>query len=206
MLTLSYFTGELIIPNLDGTNPASEAIQEILSESVAIYEPEFLRKLLGSTLADAFIVGMAASTPEAKWTALSAKIYVETTIGTGDNAKTYYQSPAAGYVWTKFVQSQLDTFTGNGITQPTFENSQATAVSRKMIRVWNHMADQALVIWDWLTDNSTTYDFDLYRDVFIDPDLPDGGSVSFLSGLWGKYPMVRANHYNPFEKQNQWGI
>ena len=73
-LTTDYFNGEISIPNLiDATD--SGFIKTELSQFIAKFEPEFMKKLIGKTLYADFLVGISATPPAAKWTALYNQIF-----------------------------------------------------------------------------------------------------------------------------------
>lgn len=165
-LTSSYFTGELFIPNISGTTAAAIANAAELTSFIAEYEPEYLTKLLGTDLYDEFKAGIAVAVPAAKWTALKAKIY-DTTL---------YKSPAAKYVYFFYQQKQKSYTTPTGEATALHENAQPAGLSFKQMRAWNKMVKENQLIWEWLDENSDTYD--TFSTDYVD-------EINFYVNQWG---------------------
>ena len=149
-LTKSYFIGDIFIPNLSqliASKPNNANVAE-LTDFIAIYEPKYLKLLLGEDLYDLFYTGIGATSPEAKWTALKTKLYPD-----------YFTTPAAYYVYFFLRRFQLSVTVLNGEVQPSFENTTPVSQNFKMIHAWNRMVDLSVKIQEWLqeSDQITTY-------------------------------------------------
>lgn len=158
-LTVNYFIGELLIPNITGTAPAATASANNLKWFIAQYEPEFLELLLGTDLYEEFLAGLAANPVPAKWTALKNKIYQV------DTQNGVYLSPAANYIYYHVMRDQITMTTSVGEVKPGKDAARPVSNTSKMVLAWNNMADKAEKIWEWLEENIDTYDtFDPYQE------------------------------------------
>jgi hypothetical protein len=152
-LDRTYFTGELALPQLVASaapamDVASAAAQiageQTLQWFIAKYEPEFLRHLLGYSLYNAFIKGIAESEPLQVWSDLRDRIYM-----TSGNLKF---SPAANYVyWFAMRQAVSQTaMSGEVRHKPDFAGNVSPA--RKMVTAWNDMVDGVAYVREWIFD------------------------------------------------------
>jgi hypothetical protein len=152
-LTSSYFVGELLIPNLTTATAAGTANIAELQWFIDTYEVQFLKYLMGEDLYTEFAAGIALTVPDAKWTALKAKIYTTSTAG----SVTHYFSPAAAYVYFKFRSAKKTVTTESAETSPEHQNAVNSNSNMKAITNWNQMVKACEVIWQWIADNSVTY-------------------------------------------------
>jgi len=153
-ITAASFIGEILIPNVSGTGYAEIANLASLNVFIDKYEPLFLKELLGDDLYTAYAAGIAVTpTPEAKWTALKNKIFVN--IGT--SPAIVYLSPEANYIYFFFQRNQATVTLTNSEVQTKQENATVISPAQKMIDAWNSMANDTELIRDWINDNITDY-------------------------------------------------
>lgn len=156
----TYFIGKLSIPHLT----VSEGVDSSLSNSdaltryISIYEPEFLKKLLG----DAYSDYIANPTD---WTEFDALIV--------DN--TLKVSPIANYVFFKCYPDIVQNNTGIGTVQGKPENSYLIT-DQRLVDVWNDMIAQ-LYKEDGVLDHLTTTVFDGTYDF---PDWTDFTTINIF--------------------------
>lgn len=160
-LAKEYFIGEVLIPNLTTATPAGTANIAELTSFCSIYEPKFLKQLLGEDLYDLYIAGINVGSPEAKWTALKNKIYGISGV------TTTYITPAANYVYFYLRVHQQSISATSGELSPDFQNAQKVA-NRKLFTVWNRMVDMVEEIQEWLSETAqvTTYPDFVIEDEF----------------------------------------
>lgn len=150
LIDYTYFTGEYLIQNVSGTNPTVTANKALLDKFIAKYEPIYLKLLLGDTLYDQLIAGLAVTpTPDVKWTALKAEL-VDTT------AKT---SPIVAYVWNRYWKDQETKSTAMGQSISNKENGFIVSSNQKLVSSWNEAMFEAVTFLEWLTlaAQKTTY-------------------------------------------------
>ena len=177
----TYFVGEILIPNLSASaDPSSSANQASIRAFIAQWEPDFLVKLLGATLYQDFVAGMATVPIPAKWAALKAAIATSESVGTGATAVTYYRSPAANYVYFMFTRHMASQTGPTGELTQKFSSGENSVSVIKLVNAWNHMVADVNVIRDFLTDHQDDYpdwDASQYQTVV----LQDYFAGTFLS-------------------------
>jgi hypothetical protein len=139
----TYLIDDKKVPNLTDLSPVGTSLQTQVQRFINKYEPEYLKMVLGETLYNEVIAGLAVlPTPDAKWTALKSK-FVDS---------TNKLSPIANYVFRKLVQKTkiywIQTGEGENTVQYTREQLSDS---------WNDMVYQTAEICEWLQDNLTTY-------------------------------------------------
>lgn len=169
-LSAAYFVGELNIQNISGTTTTEQANLLQLQIAIAQHEPVFLEMLLGEDLYTAYAAGIAEAVPDARWTALDDKIYVE------NNTLSIGFSPAANYVYCKYMRNQFSNTLMNGEGRIANENFTPVGLTHKITQAWNEMVRLSAVIQEWLDDNTDTY------------------------------PEWTTTDHTTFEAVNQWGI
>jgi len=109
LIDSSYFvTGEYEIANIVGAAEVVTTNVAKLTTFITKYEPEYIQALLGITLYDEFIAGLAVTpTPEAKWTDLKNKT----------NSKLDFI--LKGYD-RKYLQAQLERFDANPLSRSRY--------------------------------------------------------------------------------------
>ena len=157
LIDISYFIGQINVPNA-----AKVDVGEELLAFVDKYESEFLEDVLGYPLAKAFTTGLAAGSPDAKWTDLLAgKEYtsinnkVEYWKGLRDSTKK--TSPIANYVYYWWMRNGVTKTTSVGEVMPEGENSKRVSPARKMISAWNEMSERIDGLICFLEANKATY-------------------------------------------------
>lgn len=144
--TYDYYTGEIMIP---GIGVSDSAEQLALTEAIARYEPECLKKLLGVELYGLFWPAYLASIDEDNPVALDARYdYIlnghnyaisEVSYTWGGLKNTLKLSPLAYYVWYRYTSDP--SYTGVGVVSPNSENASKINPAPKYCRVWNQMVD-----------------------------------------------------------------
>lgn len=150
LIDSTYFKGEYLIVNLTGTASVVAANVALVTEFIKKYEPEYLKLLLGTTLYDELIAGLAVTpTPDAKWTALKAKL-VDTVNKT---------SPIVAYVYNRYWTDQETKSTAMGQVISKVENGYIVSSNQKLAKAWNDSMYQAVTFIEWLIldEQKTTY-------------------------------------------------
>ena len=148
LLDSTYFlTGGVAIPNLQGVGPATVATVENLNWYIATYEPKYLRLVLGETLYNAFIAGLAVVPIASKWTALRDKLR---------NA-TDKTSMITGYVYFFEECARLSFNSGVGQVKPKTQNSEVVVNTYPVRTAYNLSMDEGDALRYWINDNIATY-------------------------------------------------
>jgi hypothetical protein len=149
-LSAAYFVGEILIPNISGTSTQEQANLLPLQIAMAKYEPMYLKMLLGEDLFTAYVAGIAAGSPDAKWVTLNNMIYYTdaalTAAGTGI-------SPVADYVYFYYQRSQATLTLTNSEVKAAHENFTVDSPAEKMIAAWNDMVRLSGEIQSYIIDN-----------------------------------------------------
>jgi hypothetical protein len=146
-LAKEYFVGEVLIPNLANTTLAGSSNIAELTSFCNLYEPKFLKRLLGEDLYDLYIAGINTGSPDAKWTALKNKIYVISGV------TPTYISPAANYVYFFLRRHYLTISVSSGEQKPEYQNS-VQAENFKLIKAWNLMVEMIEDFWEWIEEDA----------------------------------------------------
>lgn len=150
-LTAAYFVGEITIPNISGSSVTETANLSTLNILIAKYEPEFMKLLLGEDFYNEYAAGIIAQPVESRWSALRDKIFVENeTLDVGF-------SPAANYVYCKWIKNNHSLTAVNAEILPQSENSTRTTYREKYVAAWNEMVRMAEEIQDWLSYDVLEY-------------------------------------------------
>lgn len=144
----TYLIGKLSIPHLSVSEgvDASLSNASTVDRAFTIYEPEFLKKLLGDAYAD-YIDNKTS--PE--WVAFENKVKDD----------TLKISPIANYVFFKVYPDIIETNTGVGTTHAKHENSYDVTDTR-LVNVWNDMVSQLMAddgVLDYLSTTIFTGDY-----------------------------------------------
>lgn len=146
------------MPTIDSTyffgplNIAQKAtVASSLSEFIAEHEDKLLTDLLGYELYKAYKVGIAVSTPEAKWTDLRDGKEYEKRNGIPSKWKglkftegTAKKSLIANYVYWHWLENEASLTSGTGEKSAISENAVNVSPAGKMVNAWNQM-----VYWNW---------------------------------------------------------
>jgi hypothetical protein len=155
MIDLTYFTLDKNLP--------TDTLSEKITGFIAKYEPEILIKALGYDLYKAYIAGLAAESPLAKWTNLrdGCEYLVD---------GIYYRwrgmlnalkdSFLAYYVYYKMLRE--DVFVSSlGLKAISTENSTVADKGYKQADVYNIMVDEINEMWIFIilknSEDNTTY-------------------------------------------------
>lgn len=144
LIDTSYFqAGQTAINNVESCGWAGGSKAASITSYIAMYEPEYLTKILGSTL----YACLVANPTEARMVALIAKLR---------NA-TDEISPIANYVYYKYMQQTQQIQTEGGDKETTPAGMGVMANIPLHCAVWNWMVKQSISISDWLVDNIALY-------------------------------------------------
>lgn len=148
LLDSTYFhTGLVAIPNLQGVGSVPTAAVENLNWYIATYEPEYLKSVLGETLYNAFIAGLAVVPIASRWAALRDKLRNAT-------AKT---SMISGFVFYQHECSRLSFNSGMGQAQPKAQNSELVINSKPARKAYNLSMDEGDTLRTWIYSEASTY-------------------------------------------------
>lgn len=147
LIDYTYFKGELNIPNLSVTGGVGTALQSELNEYIAEYQQQYLRRLLGDDLYEAFETGLASVTPAARWVTLRSQLI----------DSTNKRSPIAQYVYFCYQNSKHTVVTGSGDKTIGEGNLQPQYPSWKMTQVFNNCVRASEKIYDWIETNKASY-------------------------------------------------
>jgi Ni,Fe-hydrogenase I cytochrome b subunit len=150
ILSTSYFIGELMVPNIQGSTVPALSVQSKITLLIDRWEVAFLRKMLGKAFADEFLTHAADTS--GIWHNLKDKIYITPTA-----PATAYRSPVACYVYNFYLKSMLSVTTGSGEGKAKIDGSDSISSWQKIITNWNDMVDQIIELRQWLDDNASTY-------------------------------------------------
>jgi len=151
-LDATYFTGEILIPNLTGTDFASTGRMNRLTWYINKYVPRGLALILGEDLADTYLTEVAKQTPGAEWTALENLLFV--TAQTGPSF-----SPLAHYVFYQYTKGEATQLAESTETVQNKENATVVGNSRKTVKAWNEFVTMSEDIWEYIEEH-----LDLYAD------------------------------------------
>lgn len=163
--TAEYFVGEILIPNITGSDLASLSNKANLQWFIDKYESEYLTYLLGEDLFAEYSAGLIAIPVQAKWTSLKNMIYVSAKSQGGA-----MMSPVAFYIWFFWSRNQATQTLQNGEGQPSMENATMVYPSAKQISAWNQMSRMSDEIMEWLEENHSTYpSYDALESNYLQP-------------------------------------
>ncbi len=150
-LDRSYFRGSLALPQLATqsapvTGLASLATQitgeNTLEWFITRYEDEFLHKMLGHRLYEAYLNGISSDEPLQIWLDLRDRIYIQ--------KNGFGFSPAANYVYFYAMQTAASQNSMSGEVRHKPDFAEAIIHKRKMVLAWNDMVDAIQHIREWI--------------------------------------------------------
>src|SRR5574339_318819 len=155
IIDYTYFIGKLRLPQTGNTEGREE-----IEGLIEIYEPEYLRKVLGLDLYEAFTEGIAGSgTPDQRWVDLLEGI-------TFDHHGVNHRwngfdpedklTPIANYVYYRYLEDTVSDVTLAGTSTGKTDNNARTSPMQKMVNAWNDMVDMNSEL-DRLLHNNTDY-------------------------------------------------
>jgi hypothetical protein len=141
LIDKTYFVGEINIPDTSTTS-----VEERLTFFIAKYEDQLLRSLLGHALYAAYTTGIAAETPDSKWTDLrDGKTYTDDDDNTqywpGFRKASTKQSLIANYVYYWWTRDKVTHTSAVGETTPASDGGGNASPALKQMRAWNELAD-----------------------------------------------------------------
>lgn len=152
----SYFQGELQLPNLKFNDQATgvAVMLQVTGENtlewyVEKYEREFLYRLLGVSLCEAFITGVQQEQPNEIWVKLKNKIYL--------TEGNFSFSPAANYVYYWLSRRGKTQTSMTGEVREEADYSTVAPVAPVLVKVWNDMLPMIAGIRRYLDGNWDTY-------------------------------------------------
>lgn len=202
----TYFQKRLTaIPNLNQDNVLAD-VQDYIVE----YDNEYLVKVLGQELKDEYEAGLAVDPPEnieQRWLDLRDGVdfeYNGIKYKWRGFVRATKKSPIAYYVMWHYVRDKNATFTGVGLVRDKAENSENVSPNRRMVDIWNKMADDNRLLALYLYAN---------RDLYPNYKLVNCGYNVFypMSGYpfigWHDYSYCYANNCDVLTtKANIYGI
>ena len=149
IIDVTYFINEIVIQDLEtsGSQTGAGAMlaqgrNEAMNMFIAKYESEFLKKLLGKELADAFRAGLKEDPISEKWGKLKSLLIDE----------ELKISPIANYVYYWYKRNASSTSTSLGEVKANQSYAINVSEANKMVRAYNEMCDQieefhSLIVW-----------------------------------------------------------
>jgi hypothetical protein len=159
IIDVAYFDSGLTnIPNTD-----QPSVSEAVNDAIAIYEPEYLKGVLGYELQKAFEAGAAELTPDQRWIDLLDGVEF-TRDGVMDKwigfNNVQFDSSIAYYVMFHFVRNNDSIFTGIGERKSKSVNSDPISSSAMLMNVWNKMVSLNEILYWFLNNNPDYPEFD----------------------------------------------
>jgi len=147
LIDVTYFAYDPIkIKGVESSNGFSAKLSNErcseLERAIAIYEPEYLTKLLGSELYAEYV----ADKDNAKWDDLKSKL-VDAIL---------FRSPIANYVYFSFMKQRKYATGDVGSYIPKAENMTIVDPNYVLKQAWNDGVTQSAVVCQWILDNEST--------------------------------------------------
>jgi len=156
----TYFHDLTYVPALTGTYGGTGAAAQTeriakLARHIAQYEVEFLTFVLGEDISTEFQAWIDSEDTTAKWVALKGKLLNTVRL----------TSPIANYIFCPYWKSTCLPVSMVGTTK----GEPAESYRVRNVEVWNDMVRQNDKLFDWLSENRSTYEHDdftlgLYKD------------------------------------------
>lgn len=163
-IDISYFVGDIDIPNTDSTNKNN------LELAIKHYEGEFLTRFLGGTLYQQVLD--ATTFPGITVTGVYEDL-VKGASFTDSNGNANYsegltglylfdngsfkRSMIANYVYWQWMRQRSSQTVGVGVAKSKVENMMQVSPNEKMVKAWNEMVDLISVVHDYLIINKTDF-------------------------------------------------
>lgn len=171
LIDRTYFVGELTIPGLQ-----SPAVSAELTALIAKYEVEYLRTVLGYSLAKLFLSAIAGGSPAARFVAIrDGAEYTDTYDrlqvweGLANSSK---ESPIANLTYFWWVRNAASNTAGAGEVKSNTENARGASPYLKQMKAWNAMCD--------MTDSLVAY---INANIADYPEYTDSANVYEKIGL-----------------------
>ncbi|CAB4126490.1 hypothetical protein UFOVP74_44 [uncultured Caudovirales phage] len=141
----TYFKGELAI-----ANKTMASVQDNLNDIIAVRELEYLKKVMGLKLYRAFMEGLSADTPDARWTDIKNGCDFTDECGNLREWSGFVNSnkisPIANYVYYWYLRNQQTFTSGGGEKTSESQNAADADPILKFMRAWNAGADMTLTL------------------------------------------------------------
>lgn len=152
--TIAYFQTKghpNYIPNLITGSDVSEIEIAAVNFSISVYEPEYLKNVLGVKLYDQYVVDIEDDVLKVKWESFIEKLTDTTT----------FMSPIADYIYINHICNNCLIFNGLGanLGVPN-EKGEITPVIVLQQRAIYNMIAKNKVFLAWIYDNSEEFDTD----------------------------------------------
>lgn len=176
LIDRSYFEGALVLPVDSDVNRAA------LDAAIAEWQPKYLQRVLGPSLAAAFEVGLQP-TGGAFSSGFSAGFDIgrvaERWLWLRDGHAYSYggrrhiwpgltvakESPLANYVYFNYRRDTVTANVGVGELLPATENGTVVNPSYKLKRAWDQMADWNRALWGLVSTQTAIADAPLYPEL-----------------------------------------
>ena len=159
LIDRTYFVGELSLPNIPATTGGGAsggvamALQTVGENNLDVfvdkYVIDYLIRLLGKELAQAFLEEIEKPTPDQIWTDLKSQLLIK--------FGSYNRSPLANYVYFMVSRDAVTKTTTGGEADPEFDFAKNVSNNNKLIKAWNDMADMTIPIKRWICEYADDY-------------------------------------------------
>ncbi|PHJ53862.1 hypothetical protein VF04_35035 [Nostoc linckia z7] len=152
LITPDYFVRDILIENAD-----KGSIIASLTDSINVYEPEYLDGVMGVSFAQLFLANISDSRFQ---DLLNGKVYEyngESYRWQGLVNGTTKTSPIADYVFYQYVKNNAQTISGVGAVTSNAENSTRVSPVDKMVLAWRKMVKVNQDMYYFLERNKDTY-------------------------------------------------
>ena len=122
----------------------------VIDEFIEKYEPKYLSRLLGATLADELADAISQPEPEEQW----------------KNLANMVKKPCANYIYYWFQRDSVSATSGSGESETETENAKRVSPIGKMIRAWNEMVDDSISVTEWAGRYFPNMNPDYRSDIF----------------------------------------
>lgn len=154
----TYFTGPLAIANL-----SQPAVSSVVDTYILLKGEELLSKAMGESLKAAYLEGIEEVEVEERWSKLRDGLsftnrYDRKAKWVGFKAESAIPlNPVACYVWFHLQRDGSIQMSGIGSVQAQAENAANVSPAQPLSLIWNAMANDIKVLWDYLVTNKTDY-------------------------------------------------
>lgn len=150
LITTSYFegTGLFTVPNVDSNITTQEGNYTRLVACIKGFERELMYKLIGKTLYDSLIAGLAVTpTPEARWTTLADQLRNSTDL----------TSPIANFIYIRQWQMEQRQHTESGDVVLSGVGLTNDTNLEEICQINNQMVDWLIEFQTWFFQNESYY-------------------------------------------------
>lgn len=149
LITASYFTGDIIIPELvdleESQSPMAQALassgQQQIKQLVSKFQYTFIAKMFSEEFAKDFIEAASLEEP--------GELFIEVHRRLFSSIDNYLYSPIAYYVYYWYMRNTKTTTTAYGEVNIDFAFGRASNNNFKMLNAWNEMVELARPVYLW---------------------------------------------------------